>query len=73
MGHSDFKALGDLKKELDHVRALAGMKEKKPGIFYLKSIPVLHFHDGETSDLYEDADRFRSFEIIASVAGAKPR
>ena len=27
------------------ITSLAGIREKSPGIFYLKTIPFLHFHD----------------------------
>lgn len=31
-------------KELDKIRAWPSIKEKSPGVFYVKSLPFLHFH-----------------------------
>ncbi len=45
MGHTRFEDLKDLKAELDQLRAWDGIVERKPGIFYFKAIPFLHFHD----------------------------
>jgi hypothetical protein len=45
VGHTQAKDLKDLAKELSEVRALEGLTEKSPGIFYYKSIGFLHFHD----------------------------
>ncbi len=45
MAHSKPEALVDLSAEFAELRALSGIVEKKPGIFYFKSISFLHFHD----------------------------
>jgi hypothetical protein len=45
MGHTKPESIADLREELNAIRALEGIKEKSPGIFYLKAIPFLHFHD----------------------------
>jgi hypothetical protein len=45
MGHTKPQDLHDLKDVLAEVRALEGLKEKNPGIFYFKSKGFLHFHD----------------------------
>lgn len=45
MGHTRPSHLQDLTDELDAIRALAGVREKSLGIFYLKATPFLHFHD----------------------------
>jgi hypothetical protein len=45
MGHTKPEALTDLKDAFLEIRALQGVTEKKPGIFYLKAISFLHFHD----------------------------
>lgn len=47
MGHTAFKNLIDLIEELEIIRSFEGIKEKKPGIFYLKSSSFLHFHDSD--------------------------
>lgn len=45
MGHTKPALLADIQKELEIIRSIGGIKEKTPGIFYLKSVPFLHFHD----------------------------
>ncbi len=45
MGHTKLELIGDLAFELAALRLLPGIKEKKPGIFYFKALPFLHFHD----------------------------
>lgn len=45
MAHTKPENLKDLSAELAAIRALPGMVEKKPGIFYFKSAGILHFHD----------------------------
>ena len=45
MGHTKAEQLKDLKSELEAISRLDGMKQKSPGIFYLKSTSFHHFHD----------------------------
>ena len=45
MGHTSADNLKDIAEVLREIRAWPGIKEKGIGIFYLKSIPFLHFHD----------------------------
>jgi hypothetical protein len=45
MAHTKPEQLADLEQELEALRALAGLREKSPGVFYLRSLPFLHFHD----------------------------
>ena len=45
MGHCAFEKLADLNAVLNVVRSWPGIKEKSPGVFYLKSTPFLHFHE----------------------------
>ena len=49
MAHCPYEKLADLEPVLDAVRQWVAIKEKKPGIFYFKALPFLHFHekDGE--------------------------
>ena len=44
MAHCPYELLQDIGGELDKIRALAGVTERKPGIFYIKSDGFLHFH-----------------------------
>ncbi len=45
MGHIKPELIADLATELAAIRTLPHLKEKKLGVFYLKSTPFLHFHD----------------------------
>lgn len=45
MGHCPYEQLKDLETVLDEIRALKGVQEVKPGIFYIKRKPFLHFHE----------------------------
>ncbi len=45
MGHTKFEDLRDIEAELKSIRQLPNLIEKKPGIFYYKATPFLHFHD----------------------------
>jgi len=44
MGHARYEELGDLQDVLRVVRGLPGITEPRPGIFYLRRSPFLHFH-----------------------------
>ena len=44
MAHWPAKLLDDLTDLLDEVRSWTGVTEKKPGIFYVRREPFLHFH-----------------------------
>jgi hypothetical protein len=45
MAHADPKALEPLQLLLRQLRDIKGLKEMKPGIFYLRGAAFLHFHD----------------------------
>lgn len=45
MAHADAKALEPFLPLLRQLREIKGLKEKQPGIFYLRSNAFLHFHD----------------------------
>ncbi len=45
MAHADDAALARLLPLLRQLRALPGLREMKPGIFYLKGSAFVHFHD----------------------------
>jgi hypothetical protein len=48
MGHCPFEELGDLAGCLAEIRAWPGVREPRPGVFYVKRTPFLHFHiDGD--------------------------
>ena len=49
MAHADAKALEALLPLLRQLREIKGLKEVKPGIFYLRGAAFLHFHDEQSS------------------------
>jgi len=44
LAHCPPELLDDLADLLEDVRAWSGVVEKKPGVFYIRSQPFLHFH-----------------------------
>ena len=44
MAHCPFEKLADLRGVLDEIRGWPGIGEPKPGRFYFKRTPFLHFH-----------------------------
>ena len=45
MAHADEAALQRLLPLLRQLRGISGLREMKPGIFYLKGSAFIHFHD----------------------------
>ena len=45
MAHCPYENLADLESVLEAIRGWPGIKERGPGVFYLKSTPFLHFHE----------------------------
>ena len=58
MAHADEAALKQLTNLLRQLRGISGLKEMKPGIFYLKGSAFLHFHD-DAGALFGDLKRAR--------------
>ena len=56
MAHADDAALARLLPLLRQLRALPGLREMKPGIFYLKGSAFVHFHE-EAGALIADLKR----------------
>jgi hypothetical protein len=63
MKHADSKALAQIAPLLNNIRQrVPPLKEKQPGIFYLKSTAFLHFHydpSGIFADLKVDGNWVR--------------
>ena len=58
MAHASEEALKGLLPLLRQLRSIQGLREMKPGIFYLKGSAFLHFHD-EAGALFGDLKRSR--------------
>jgi hypothetical protein len=58
MAHADEAALQRLLPLLRQLREIKGLREMKPGIFYLKGSAFIHFHD-EAGALFGDLKRAR--------------
>ena len=54
MAHCPFEKLADLRDLLDEIRALPGIDEQKPGIFYLGRLAFLHFHIDKSGRRWAD-------------------
>lgn len=63
MAHCPYRHLGDLKSCLAAIRELPEIVELKPGIFYLRRTPFLHFHL---------KDGVRSADVRAAKYGCLP-
>jgi len=75
MKHAGPEALGRLAPVLDRLRALPGLVEKRPGVFYRRSRAFLHFHEdpqGLFADLRAaDGINFDRFKVdLADGANA---
>lgn len=44
MAHCPYEKLQDLSMVFERIRACFGLRESKPGVFYFKTKPFLHFH-----------------------------
>ena len=55
MAHCPFEKLADIRDALDESRAWPGIREPRPGSFYLGRIPFLHFHIDKTGRRWADA------------------
>ncbi len=58
MAHADETALARLLPLLRQLREIKGLREMKPGTFYLKGSAFIHFHE-EAGALFGDLKRAR--------------
>jgi hypothetical protein len=54
VAHCPFEKLADIRGVLDEIRGWPGIREPKPGIFYFKRTPFLHFHIGKEQRRWAD-------------------
>lgn len=74
MAHADAEALQRLLPLLRQLREIKGLREMKPGIFYLRGAAFLHFHDDAGSlvgDLKKPGGGFDRFAVDTPVAQRK--
>ncbi len=75
MAHCPYERLADLEDVLAAIRTWGEINEPKPGIFYFRRVPFLHFHvDGDRrwADVRDGADWAASVEIpFAAGVNAK--
>lgn len=65
MKHAGSEALSTLAPVLNELRRIAGLTERKPGIFYRGGVAFVHFHEdpaGLFADLKRDG-RFARFPV----------
>ena len=63
--HASAETLQQLSDLLDQIRQRQGLKEKKLGIFYIKSKSFLHFHE-DPAGIFADissGDQFRRYSV----------
>jgi hypothetical protein len=73
MKHAGSATLAELGPLLEQLRALAGLTERKPGIFYRGSAAFLHFHEDPTG-LFADAKlRGKGFVRLPVKTSAQQR
>ncbi len=70
MRHATAETLEGLGPLLEELRSVPGLVEKKPGIFYRKSKPFLHFHE-DPSGLHADVRSGADFERVSVETGAE--
>ena len=74
MKHAGPDTFAKIVSLLDQIRALSGLREPRPGVFYRRSKAFLHFHD-DASGVYADLRRieggdFERFKVEPNDQGA---
>jgi hypothetical protein len=72
MKHAGQEALDELADLLEDVRKQNSLKEKKHGVFYLKSAAFLHFHE-DPSGLFADLRAGLTWERLPVTTKAQRR
>jgi hypothetical protein len=70
MRHATSETLQEIDHLLEHLRAVPGLVEKRPGIFYRKSRAFLHFHE-DPSGLHADVRFSEEFERVRAESDAE--
>ena len=61
MKHATSASLDGFSEVLEQIKGRAGLKEKKPGVYYRKSKSFLHFHENSTG-LFADLRKGDGFD-----------
>jgi hypothetical protein len=64
MRHAGAEALSTIEDVLASIRTFDVLTERKPGIFYRKSVAFLHFHE-DPAGMFADVKLGRRFERFA--------
>lgn len=73
MKHATLETLAGFEGLLGQLRAIPGLTEKRPGVFYRKSKAFLHFHEdpeGLFAD-YRPGDDWLRLEVSGAAAQAE--
>ena len=70
MKHAGSAALDRLAPLLEELRKRSSLREKKPGIFYLRSRAFLHFHE-DPAGLFADVRIEDDFSRFAATTAAQ--
>ena len=72
MGHARANDLRDLRDALDAIRALPGLSERRPGVFWLRRTPFLHFHTtGDFRRAHAKVGRTWGAEIVLPFGASR--
>jgi hypothetical protein len=73
MKHASAAALQGLASLIEQLRAVPGLVERKPGIFYHRSCAFLHFHE-DPAGLFADAKLdLKGFQRLCVSTSAQQR
>ena len=70
MKHAGPRALGILSPLLEELRARSVLRERRPGVFELKSRAFLHFHD-DPSGIFADVRLAEGFVRMPATSSAE--
>lgn len=70
MKHATPATLSTIETLLRHVRSHPNLTERKPGIFYRKSVAFLHFHE-DPAGLFADLKGPSGFDRFPANSAAK--
>ncbi len=70
MKHAGPEALAHLSPLLEKLRARPALREKSPGVFYLKSRAFLHFHE-DPKGLFADVRLEEEFDLPPATSSSQ--